>query len=168
MDERSRIREIANRAAERRALFGDERERIDRNHRLDAAITAGALLVLSLALIRGTPAGSACTAEPFARGTAPHTPIAIERDSALRLGIDPNTAGWPELALLPGLGPSMARRIVDFRETHRANAPGVTPVFRSTADLHRIPGLGERTLRRIAPHLLFPRREGSAHLSSME
>lgn len=34
--------------------------------------------------------------------------------------VNVNVAEWPELAQLPGVGPSLARRIVEFRVEHGA------------------------------------------------
>lgn len=74
--------------------------------------------------------------------------------------IDPNTATWSELAQLPEIGESLAREIVAYREEHRvrASATATSPVFifRSTKDLDLIPGVGEKTLKRIEPYLRFP------------
>lgn len=61
--------------------------------------------------------------------------------------LDPNTAPADELDRLPGVGPALARRIVE----ERARAP-----FRSVADLTRVPGVGPRTAGRWAPHLTLP------------
>lgn len=58
--------------------------------------------------------------------------------------IDPNTAPEAELDRLPGVGPSLARRIVEARGAGR---------FRSVSDLTRVPGLGQATAERLAPHL---------------
>ena len=59
--------------------------------------------------------------------------------------IDPNTASEEELDRLPGVGPALARRIVEARET---GGP-----FRSVDDLSRVRGIGPSALRRLAPHL---------------
>lgn len=69
--------------------------------------------------------------------------------------IDPNTASWAELAALPEIGETTARGLVAYREDRLASgAPG--PVFRTAEDLLALPGIGERTLERIRPHLRFP------------
>jgi len=52
--------------------------------------------------------------------------------------LDINTAGWPELAQLPGIGEVLARRIVEYRET---NGP-----FRRTEDLVSVHGVGDKLL----------------------
>jgi competence protein ComEA len=66
--------------------------------------------------------------------------------------IDPNTAGEVELDRLPGVGPSLARAIAIERE--RAGP------FTSLADLERVPGLGSKTIQRLAPYVVLPRRVG--------
>ncbi len=66
------------------------------------------------------------------------------------LRVDPQTATAREIEALPGIGPAIARRIVEAR------ASGV--VFRRAADLRRVRGVGPRTLERIAPFLVFTGR----------
>jgi competence protein ComEA len=67
-------------------------------------------------------------------------PIAIETK------IDPNSADWPELALMPGIGEQLAKRIVADRQE---NGP-----FRDADDLQRVRGIGPRTVERMKPYLL--------------
>jgi competence ComEA-like helix-hairpin-helix protein len=55
--------------------------------------------------------------------------------------IDLNIASESDLCLLPGIGPSLARRIVDYRESHGK--------FESIKDLVRVPGIGEKKLAAI-------------------
>ena len=54
-----------------------------------------------------------------------------------------NTAGWPEIAQLPGIGETLARRVVDSREREGP--------FRSVSELSRVRGFGQVTLERIKP-----------------
>ncbi len=78
------------------------------------------------------------------------------RDTTLSAGVDPNTAGWAELALLPGLGESVAKRIVAYREARRGQLAAGIPVFQKPADLLPVNGIGERMLRKIESSLRFP------------
>ena len=55
--------------------------------------------------------------------------------------ININTAGPELLDTLPGIGPELARRIVDYRNTHGA--------FTAPGDLLLVDGIGERTLEDI-------------------
>jgi len=60
--------------------------------------------------------------------------------------VDINRAGWPELAELPELGETLARRIVDSRQE--------AGPYRDHDDLLRVRGIGPRTLERMKPYLL--------------
>jgi competence protein ComEA len=55
--------------------------------------------------------------------------------------IDLNTAQVDELETLPGIGPELARRIVDFRATRGK--------FRAADDLLEVPGIGPATMEKI-------------------
>lgn len=60
--------------------------------------------------------------------------------------MDLNRAGMRDLMMLPGIGPSLARRIV--RERERGGP------FASPADLTRVKGIPKKTLEGIKPFLL--------------
>ncbi|MEM6799651.1 MAG: helix-hairpin-helix domain-containing protein [Planctomycetota bacterium] len=60
--------------------------------------------------------------------------------------VDVNTAGWPELAQLPKVGETLARRIVEQRE--------VTGPYQTPDDLLEVNGIGEKTLESIRGYLL--------------
>ena len=57
--------------------------------------------------------------------------------------LDVNTATAEELVQLPGVGPSLAQRIVDYREQ---NGP-----FQTVDDLQNVPGVGPSKFERLAP-----------------
>jgi competence protein ComEA len=73
----------------------------------------------------------------------------IELEQAKPLGyqfqVDINAADVQELNQLPGVGPVLARRIIDSRES---KGP-----FAAIDDLRRVPGIGPKTLKRIRPYL---------------
>lgn len=73
--------------------------------------------------------------------------VEIERAEPLaaRFEVDINVADWPELMLLPGIGETLSKRIVDSRQK---DGP-----FRDHEDLRRINGIGPKTLERIRPYL---------------
>lgn len=52
--------------------------------------------------------------------------------------LDLNRATAAELEKLPGIGPVLAKRIVEWRETHGP--------FQSVQDLLKVPGIGPKTL----------------------
>ena len=67
--------------------------------------------------------------------------------------VDLNAAQWPELIQIPGIGPTLARRIVESRET---DGP-----FLDHADLMRVRGIGPKTLEAARPYLR-PMPDGNA------
>jgi competence protein ComEA len=73
--------------------------------------------------------------------------IEIDRAEPLaaRFEVDINTADWPELMQLPGIGPTLAHRIVEVRDT--------AGPFADHDDLRRVRGIGPKTLEQIRPYL---------------
>jgi competence ComEA-like helix-hairpin-helix protein len=61
--------------------------------------------------------------------------------------IDPNFATFEELKKLPGIGDTLAKRIVDKRQEM---------LFRNENDLQKVSGIGKKTASKIAPFLKFP------------
>jgi competence protein ComEA len=59
--------------------------------------------------------------------------------------VNVNTAPWPELTQLPEIGETLARRIVENRQTEGP--------FNSPRDLIRVHGIGEKTLGHMRPYL---------------
>lgn len=86
-----------------------------------ACLALGALVVLALLATPATAFGAA------------------GEEKATRVNL--NTATSEDLAGLPGIGPSYARRIVEYREK---NGP-----FKRVEDLLNVQGIGEKTLERI-------------------
>jgi len=74
--------------------------------------------------------------------------IEIDRAGPLvaRFQVDINAATWPELAQLPEVGETLARRIVEARDKGGR--------FADHQDLLRVNGIGPRTLERMTPFLL--------------
>jgi competence protein ComEA len=69
----------------------------------------------------------------------------VTRESA-HFQIDLNEADWPEISQLPGVGETLARRIVESRQ---AEGP-----FNDIEELRRVRGIGAKTLERIRPYLV--------------
>jgi competence ComEA-like helix-hairpin-helix protein len=74
-------------------------------------------------------------------------PIRFDRAAPLQVDfqISINDADWPEFTLLPGIGETLAQRIVEYRRDQGA--------FESVDDLQRVKGIGPKTMRRIRPFL---------------
>jgi competence ComEA-like helix-hairpin-helix protein len=114
-------------------------------------ITAGVLLVAGLLRlgweVRTEP--PILPPEPFSQELLDSTraEVAEEERRGTPLGagerLDPNIASEVELDRLPGVGPALARRIVEHREA--------VGHFRTPEDLLDVSGIGPATLARIAP-----------------
>lgn len=74
------------------------------------------------------------------------------RDARFR--VDINDATWPELAQLPGVGETLARRIIEHRQRRGA--------YRQPSDLLEVPGIGPAKLQGLEPYLL---PIGDAHVA---
>lgn len=86
-------------------------------------------------------------------------PTSAGQGPGLQTGIDPNTARWFELAQLPGIGETLAKRMANFRRRNRSQDDPAEPVFCVPADLAQVKGIGEKTVRRIGRFLRFPDSE---------
>jgi competence protein ComEA len=56
-----------------------------------------------------------------------------------------NTAGETQLMLLPRVGPSLAKKIVEYRQTNGE--------FKAADELVLVPGVGDRTYELMAPYI---------------
>ena len=92
-----------------------------------------ALLALLLAVLAPVPAAGAQTPE-----------VPVEEPAVPAGQVNLNTASAEELQRLPGVGPSRAVAIVEYRERHP---------FRRVEELMRIRGIGRKTFRRLRPLL---------------
>jgi competence protein ComEA len=59
--------------------------------------------------------------------------------------VDVNRATADELDTLPGIGPALAERIVEWR--------GANGRFATVDDLDRVPGIGPATVERLRPRV---------------
>lgn len=83
----------------------------------------------------------------LARGGASGRLIEIEhaRPRTVQFQVDINQADWPELTVLPNIGETLARRIVESRQ---ADGP-----YADLDQLERVRGIGPKTLEQIRPYL---------------
>jgi competence protein ComEA len=74
-------------------------------------------------------------------------PIAIvdAQGQPIQLRLDPNRANWFELSQLDGLGETLAKRIVAYREAHGP--------FQTISDISKVDGIGNKKLEQLAPYL---------------
>lgn len=91
------------------------------------------LLPAVLALLVLSTAAAEAARQPEARVTAPAQVVNV------------NTATAEQFESLPGIGPSMAQRIVSYREK---NGP-----FKKLEDLMNVQGIGEKSFLKLRPYL---------------
>lgn len=71
--------------------------------------------------------------------------VAAEKKSGEVQVMDLNQATAEQLQALPGVGPSISRRIVEFRDRQGP--------FERVEDLMRVKGIGEKTFLKLKPYL---------------
>jgi competence ComEA-like helix-hairpin-helix protein len=71
-------------------------------------------------------------------GLGPKTPVGV---------IDPNLASKADLETLPGIGPVIAQRIINYR---RAHGP-----YKKIADLRKVSGIGRKKLEKLRPYVII-------------
>jgi competence protein ComEA len=96
-------------------------------------------LTLTVAALLGTT-GVAFAGEPAADGDEVHAVA----DRTLEGQVNINSASQPELELLPGVGPSIAQRIIAYRTEHP---------FGQRNHIMRIRGVGQKTFAKIKDYL---------------
>lgn len=99
-------------------------------------VSIAACLATGLLVLGTTPAGSAAPEPSKRAGGSPSQGEAV---------VDVNKATAQELANVPGIGPSIAGRIVEFREK---NGP-----YERLEDLMKVRGIGEKSFQKLRPHL---------------
>ncbi len=74
-------------------------------------------------------------------------PVYPQRVELATQKIDPNIASAVSLRRLSGIGPKMAKRIIDYRNSHYLQP------FTSAEDLAKVRGIGPKTVAKLAPHI---------------
>ena len=92
-------------------------------------------------------AAAAILAGLLAVGTVGAAPAPQKAGEAGKTGavVDLNVATEAQLQDVPGIGPSLAKKIVEFR---KENGP-----FKTVDDLMKIRGIGEKSIERLRPYL---------------
>jgi comEA protein len=80
-----------------------------------------------------------------AAGALAAPPAKDEGASKSTSPIDLNKASENQLTEIPGIGPALAKRIVDFRDQNGD--------FRRVEDLLKVRGIGEKSFQKIRPHV---------------
>ena len=68
-----------------------------------------------------------------------------EPKAVAKASVDVNTATETDLTTVPGIGTSLAKRIIEFREQ---NGP-----FAKVDDLLKVRGIGEKSIEKLRPYL---------------
>lgn len=84
-----------------------------------------------------------------ARPGPPPTAALSAGAQAIDTRLDINSADAAQLELLPGIGPALARRIVEDRTEHGP--------FADLAALDRVKGIGPKTVEKLRPHIRVQR-----------
>lgn len=105
------------------------------------ALQRGLARAVASAILITAGAASLAAAAPAHRAPAAKTAAAGTEASP----VDINTADTEKLATLPGIGPSIAQRIVDYRKEHGA--------FKSVDELVNVRGVGEKLLAKLRDHV---------------
>jgi competence protein ComEA len=95
--------------------------------------------------IRGLAAAVLCGVLGFGAVAAAPEGAKAPAASAKSGAVDLNSASEEQLQEVPGIGPALAKKIVDFR---KENGP-----FKTVEDLLKVRGVGEKSLERLRPHL---------------
>ena len=78
---------------------------------------------------------------PFRPGPGPSPEASVEPEISAQTPININTATVEQLVSLPGIGPILAQRIVDYRQANGA--------FQRAGDLLEVAGIGPTSFERI-------------------
>jgi DNA uptake protein ComE-like DNA-binding protein len=104
----------------------------------------------ALTCIAGVLSLVAFVAAISSRGVEGYGSVPIESHGSPRLIVDVRTAEWTDFAMLPGVGRTLARRMVEARDAAGNDLGPDT--------FEAVRGVGPKTWRRIEKYLKFPER----------
>jgi competence protein ComEA len=82
--------------------------------------------------------------------------VALAETKAPAAKVNVNAATAQQLEELPGIGPALAKRIIEYRQKSGG--------FKSTQELLNVQGIGEKSLEKLQPHVTVG--EGAARAAS--
>lgn len=94
-------------------------------------------LFLALAVFAAAPA--------VAQQKATARPAAAKSAAIPAAPVNLNTANQAQLEALPGIGPKVAQRILEYRQKNGA--------FKKLEDLMNVKGIGEKSFLKLKPHI---------------
>ncbi len=123
----------------------------ERSHKMvRSLLIKGAMLAATIAAVLwiGWPApkDTPSPVEPNQPMTLQAAPGPASGPAKAPSKIDLNLAGVDELTLLPGVGPVLAQRMVEWRKAHGR--------YRSVEDLQEVKGIGKKRLEQLRPLVL--------------
>jgi competence protein ComEA len=105
------------------------------------------LAAVAVVLWVGWPVPEQPKPEPSDQSMAAQTPIVVPTSAATAVKAAPkvnlNRAGVDELRTLPGVGPVLAQRMVEWRKAHGR--------YRTVDDLQEVKGIGKKRLEQLRP-----------------
>jgi len=114
--------------------------------RLEQVISLIVILVVLLCLALSLYIKSIATITPVARNQSGEI-IAAENKIQQAQFVDINTASRHELSRLKGIGPRLAERIIDYRNTHG--------VFVEKEEIMKVKGIGEKKYQAISDMVII-------------
>jgi competence protein ComEA len=110
-------------------------------------------MVLAIVAIAAIPA-----AAQQASATSSSKPAAAKAAAAPAAPVNLNTATQPQLEALPGIGPKVAERIVEYRQKNGS--------FKKIEDLMNVKGIGEKSFLKLKPLLMVTEKADRAGASA--